>query len=55
MITGGYALNASTVKSNGQANTVSDGSQPTQQNWFIITRNDAVTAKGTETQTTIPS
>ncbi len=54
-IPGGYALNASTVKSNGQTNIVSDGIQPTQQNWFIITRNDVVTAKGTETQTTIPS
>ena len=55
MITGGYALNASTVKSNGQVNTVSDGIQPTQQNWFIVTRNDVVTAKGNETQTIIPS
>ena len=55
MTTGGYALNASTVKSNGQVNTVRDGLQPNQQNWFIITRNDVVTAKGTETQTTIPS
>jgi hypothetical protein len=55
MIPGGYALNASTVKSNGQTNTVSDGLQPTQQNWFIITRNDFVTAKANETLTTIPA
>jgi Right handed beta helix region len=55
MITGGYALNASTVKSNGKVNTVRDGLQPNQENWFIITRNDVVTAKGTETQTTIPA
>jgi hypothetical protein len=55
MIPGGYALNAGTVNSNGRANTVSDGTQPSQQNWFIITRNDTVSAKGTETHTIIPS
>jgi hypothetical protein len=54
MIPGGYALSASTVKSNGQTSSVSDGIQPTQQNWFIITRNDVVTAKADETLTTLP-
>ena len=32
-----YALNSTTVKSNGFGNTVSDGIQPNQQNWFIVT------------------
>ena len=50
-----YALNSTTVKSNGFGNTVSDGTQPNQQNWFIITAKDTVTAVGTEKTTTIPS
>ena len=50
-----YALNSTTVKSNGFGNTVSDGTQPNQQNWFIITAKDTVTAVGTERKTTIPS
>jgi Right handed beta helix region len=50
-----YKLNNTTVKSNGNGNTVSDGIQPNQQNWFIITAKDTVTAAGTETRTTIPS
>jgi Ca2+-binding RTX toxin-like protein len=50
-----HPLNATTVKSNGQLNTVSDGTDAMQQNWFIVTRHDAVTARGNETQTIIPS
>jgi hypothetical protein len=49
------ALNNSTVKSNGYGNMVSDGTQPNQQNWFIITAKDTITAKGNETKTTTPS
>ncbi len=56
MTTGGYALNATTVKSNSKVNMVSDGThQATNQNWFIVTRNDVVTGAGDETQTIIPS
>ena len=41
-----YALNHTTVHSNHQSNTVSDGPTQSQfQNWFIVNSSDAVTQK----------
>jgi hypothetical protein len=48
-----YALNSTTIQSDGLANTVSDGSQMTQNNWFIVSSLDAVTKRATETETII--
>jgi Ca2+-binding RTX toxin-like protein len=47
------ALNAKTVHSDGVANTVSDGSGTTQNNWFIVSSLDKVTKKANETETVI--
>jgi hypothetical protein len=33
---------------------VRDRSRPVQQNWFLITAKDTVTAKGEQTRTIIP-
>jgi hypothetical protein len=35
------------------ANTVSDGSAPTQNNWFIVNTKEKVTRKGNETETIV--
>ena len=35
---GRRALNSSTCQSDGVANTVSDGTSSTQNNWFIVNR-----------------
>jgi hypothetical protein len=48
-----YALNATTVQSDGVANTLSDGSQATQNNWFVVSSKDKVTTKSNETKTII--
>jgi hypothetical protein len=48
-----YALNATTVQSDGVANTLTDGSQATQANWFIVSSKDKVTKKSNETKTII--
>jgi hypothetical protein len=47
------ALNTTTCQSDGVANTVSDGSAPTQDNWFIVNTKDKVTKQGGETETIV--
>ena len=42
------ALNATTCQSDAVANTVSDGTAPTQNNWFIVNTKDKVTKQGGE-------
>jgi hypothetical protein len=50
-----YALNATTVQSDGVANTLSDGTAATQDNWFIVNSLDlpTVTSKPNEKVTVI--
>jgi hypothetical protein len=50
-----YALNATTVQSDGVANTLSDGTAATQNNWFIVNTLDlpTVTSKPNEKVTLI--
>jgi hypothetical protein len=48
---GTEALNASTCQSDGVANTISDGTTSTQNNWFIVNKKDTVTKKSNETMT----
>ncbi len=49
------ALNSTTVQSNGAASTLSDGTGPVQNNWFIVNSSDkfAKPAKSNETITII--
>jgi Ca2+-binding RTX toxin-like protein len=47
------ALNTTTCQSDGVANTVSDGSAPTQDNWFIVNTKDTVTKQSGETETIV--
>ncbi len=44
-----YALSSSTVQPDSVASTVSDGTQSSQNNWFIVSGLDKVTKKSTET------
>ncbi len=46
-------LNATTCQSDGVANTVSDGSAPAQNNWFIVNTKDKVTKQAGETATVV--
>jgi hypothetical protein len=48
-----YAWNATTVQSDGVTNTVNDGNQASQSNWFIVSSLDRVTRKSNETETII--
>jgi hypothetical protein len=49
-----YILNATTVRSDGVANTLSDGTAATQNNWFIVNSKDNDSnRKANETVTTI--
>jgi hypothetical protein len=50
---GAEAFNATTVKSDGVANTLGDGSQASQNNWFFASSQDTVTKKSNETETII--
>ena len=50
---GSWALNSTTCQSDGVANTVSDGSALTENNWFIVNTKDKVTRKSNETETMI--
>jgi Ca2+-binding RTX toxin-like protein len=51
---GTAALNTTTVHSDGLVNTLSDGSQPTQNNWFFASSQDNITKKqANEVVTTI--
>ena len=50
---GSWALNSTTCQSDGVANTVSDGSASTENNWFIVNTKDKVTRKSNETETMI--
>jgi hypothetical protein len=45
-----YAFNTSTCQSDGVANSVSDGSAPVQNNWFIVNTKDKVTMQSNETE-----
>jgi hypothetical protein len=47
------ALNSSTCQSDGVANKVSDGTAPTQNNWFIVNNKDKVTKQAGETETVV--
>jgi hypothetical protein len=47
------ALNTTTCQSDGVTNTVSDGSAPTQDNWFIVNTKDKVTKQSGETETIV--
>ena len=47
------ALNATTCQSDGVANTLSDGSGPTPNNWFIVNTKDKVTKQAGETETIV--
>jgi len=47
------ALNSSTCKSDGVANTVSDGASGAQNNWFIVNSKDKVTKQSNETETKV--
>ncbi len=53
MIPGGYALNPSTVRYNGNSNFFSAGTQA-HQNWYLDTSKDSVTM-GDGRYTIIPS
>ena len=48
-----YALSSSTVQPDSVASIVSDGTQSSQNNWFIVSSLDKVTRKATETDTII--
>jgi hypothetical protein len=50
---GSDALNSSTCQSDGVANTVSDGTGSTQNNWFIVNTKDKVTKQSNETETIV--
>jgi Ca2+-binding RTX toxin-like protein len=50
---GANALNSSTCQSDGVANTVSDGTAPTLNNWFIVNNKDKVTKQAGETETVV--
>ena len=50
---GSWALNSTTCQSDGVANTVSDGSASTENNWFMVNTKDKVTRKSNETETMI--
>ncbi len=47
------ALNSSTCQSDGVANTVSEGTSGTQNNWFIVNSKDKVTKQSNETESII--
>jgi len=47
------ALNTTTCQSDGNANTVSDGTASAQNNWFIVNAKDKVTKKANETETIV--
>ncbi len=47
------ALNATTCQSDAVANTLSDGTAPTQNNWFIVNTKDKVTKQAGETATVV--
>ena len=47
------ALNTTTCPSDGVANTVSDGTGPTPDNWFIVNTYDKATKQAGETATTV--
>jgi hypothetical protein len=47
------ALNSSTCQSDGVANTVSDGTAQTQNNWFIVNSKEKVTKQSGETATVV--
>jgi hypothetical protein len=50
---GAFALNASTCQSDGVSNSVSDGTSPVQNNWFIVNTKDVVSKKKSETETIV--
>jgi hypothetical protein len=45
------AFNSSTITADANANTLSDGSNPTQSNWFLSYPGDTVTKQSSETDT----
>ena len=45
------ALNASTITQDSNPNTLSDGTNPTQNNWFLSWAGDTVKKKNNETNT----
>jgi hypothetical protein len=47
------ALNSTTCQSDGVANTLSDGTASTQNNWFIVNSKDKVTKQSNETETVL--
>jgi hypothetical protein len=52
---GGYALNSTTVTWNGKNNVLNEGTQPNQQNWFIVSvPGDKATTSGTDKITFLP-
>ena len=48
-----YALNSTTLQPDTVASTVRDGSQSSQNNWFIVSSLDKVTKKSNETATIV--
>jgi len=50
---GSDALNSTTCQTDGVANTVSDGTAATQNNWFIVNTKDKVTKQSGERETIV--
>ena len=48
-----HALNATTWQSDNAANTVSDGTSSTENNWFIVNSKDKVTKQSSEAETIV--